>query len=127
MIVEHNRKRIEERQRARWVALLGECAEATGLPADPGFRSAFAARFERGSRIAVLNSQPGAAPAPDAPTPHWGWGEFGEPHRPWTWGEVGCPCTSRARPRGLSNPTARPRAAASRPRRKSADTPSAKW
>jgi len=89
MNVEYNRKQIEERQRGRWVALLGECAEATGLPADLGFRSAFTACLESGSRIAVLNSQPGAAPAPDPPTPHWGWGEFGEPHRPWAWGEVG--------------------------------------
>ena len=28
-------------------------------------------------------------PAPEAPAPQWGWGEFGEPHRPWAWGEVG--------------------------------------
>ena len=89
MNVEHSRHRIQQQQRARWVALMSECADAAWLPPDPQFRSAFAAYLESGSRIAVLNSQPGAAPAPDAPTPHWGWGEFGEPHRPWAWGEVG--------------------------------------
>ena len=30
---------------------------------------------EWGTRIAVANSQPGAAPPARAPVPHWGWGE----------------------------------------------------
>ena len=28
-----------------------------------------------GTRLALGNSQPGAAPPPEAPVPRWGWGE----------------------------------------------------
>lgn len=67
--------RITEAQRRRWATLLAETADEVGLPADPEFRSAFVAYIEWGSRIGLANSQPGAAPFPDAPTPRWGWGE----------------------------------------------------
>jgi hemoglobin len=40
-----------------------------------GFRSAFLAYVEWGTRLAVANSQPGATPPPKAPVPRWGWGE----------------------------------------------------
>jgi hypothetical protein len=39
------------------------------------FRSAFVAYLEWGTRLALHNSQPGAAVAPHAPLPRWGWGE----------------------------------------------------
>ena len=55
--------------------LLAETADEAGLPSDPEFRSAFVAYIEWGSRIGLANSQPGAAPPPEAPVPRWGWGE----------------------------------------------------
>ena len=82
MIRQHLGRGLTEAQRARWVALMGECADAAGLPADAEFRSAFVAYLEWGSRIAVLNSQPGATPATEAPMPRWGWGEVGGPYKP---------------------------------------------
>ncbi|HEV2776166.1 MAG TPA: hypothetical protein VGV90_11295 [Solirubrobacteraceae bacterium] len=39
------------------------------------FRSALVAYLEWGTRLALHNSQPGAAVAPHAPVPRWGWGE----------------------------------------------------
>ena len=81
MIRQHLGRGLTEAQRARWVQLLGESADAAGLPADPEFRSAFMAYIEWGTRIAVLNSQPGAAAVEDAPMPAWGWGEVGGPYR----------------------------------------------
>src|SRR5947209_12153651 len=38
--------------------------------------------LEWGSRLAVINSQPGATVDPDAPMPKWGWGEVKGPYRP---------------------------------------------
>ncbi|MBA3560115.1 MAG: hypothetical protein H0W30_16120 [Gemmatimonadaceae bacterium] len=58
-----------------------ECADARGLPDDPEFRSAFVAYLEWRSRLAVMNSQDGAAPVLDQPMPKWGWGEVGGPYR----------------------------------------------
>jgi hemoglobin len=55
--------------------LIAQAADDAGLPADPEFRSAFLAYVEWGTRLAVANSQPGAAPPPLAPVPRWGWGE----------------------------------------------------
>lgn len=81
MIRQHLGRALTEAQRARWVQLLGECADAAGLPADPEFRSAFMAYIEWGTRIAVLNSQPGAVAVEDAPMPTWGWGVVGGPYR----------------------------------------------
>lgn len=81
MVRHHLDRRIGPAQRARWVALLGETADEVGLPADPEFRSAFVAYLEWGSRIAMANSQPGATPPPQAPMPHWGWGEA-PPYQP---------------------------------------------
>lgn len=61
--------------------LLVTCADETGIPEDPEFRSAFVAYLEWGSRIAVLNSQPGVAPPPpDSPMPVWAWGEVKGPY-----------------------------------------------
>jgi hemoglobin len=72
---------ITEAQRKRWVALIGAAADEAELPADPEFRSAFAAYVEWGTRIALANSAPGASPPPRAPVPKWGWGEA-PPYRP---------------------------------------------
>jgi hemoglobin len=62
--------------------LLLDCADDVGLPTDPEFRSAFVAYVEWGTRLAVLNSQPGADVTHDAPMPAWGWGETGGPYIP---------------------------------------------
>jgi hemoglobin len=75
MVVKHIGLALTERQRARWVQLIGLAADDAGLPSDPEFRSAFIAYIEWGTRIALQNSQPAANPPPEAPMPHWGWGE----------------------------------------------------
>ena len=41
----------------------------------------FVAYLEWGSRLAVINSQPGVKPNSNAPMPRWGWGEVGGPYR----------------------------------------------
>ena len=50
------------------------------MPDNPEFRSAFVAYIEWGSRVAVINSQPGAEVNVDAPMPEWGWGEVHGPY-----------------------------------------------
>jgi hemoglobin len=82
MVARHLGRSLTETQRKRWVQLLIECADEGGLPDDPEFRSALVAYLEWGSRLAVLNSQPGVAEAPPAPMPKWGWGVPGGPYRP---------------------------------------------
>jgi hemoglobin len=74
MVSKHLGLAISEPQRARWAQLIGLAADDAGLPADPEFRSAFAAYIEWGTRIALANSQPGADPPREAPVPRWGWG-----------------------------------------------------
>lgn len=85
MLGQHLGKAITEAQRRRWVGLLLDAAEEVGLPDDPEFRAAFVGYLEWGTRLAVQNSRAGAAPAPDAPVPRWGWGS---PRR--TRAEPGC-------------------------------------
>jgi hemoglobin len=81
MVGKHIGKMLTEEKRQRWVHLLLETADETGLKSDPEFRSAFAGYIEWGSRIAVINSQLTAKPlAPAAPMPPWGWGETGGPY-----------------------------------------------
>lgn len=75
MLGHHLGKAITEAQRRRWIDLLVDAADQVGLPDDPEFRSAFLAYVEWGTRLAVTNSAPGAAPMPAAPVPRWGWGE----------------------------------------------------
>ena len=75
MIAKHRNRALTEVQRRRWVELICTAADEAGLPDDPEFRSAFVAYIEWGTRIALANSQPGATPPPQAPVPHWGWGE----------------------------------------------------
>ncbi|RIQ30099.1 group II truncated hemoglobin [Jiangella rhizosphaerae] len=73
MVGMHLGKAITERQRRRWVELLQDAADETGLPADPEFRTAFTGYVEWGSRMAVLLSQPGVRPGPPEPMPTWTW------------------------------------------------------
>src|SRR5918997_4000718 len=75
MLAKHRKRALTEEQRVRWVHMMGAAADEAGLPDDPEFRSAFAAYIEWGTRLALANSQPGAAPPPAAPVPRWGWGE----------------------------------------------------
>ncbi|HEY3493336.1 MAG TPA: hypothetical protein VGK73_01565 [Polyangiaceae bacterium] len=52
------------------------------MPGDPEFRSALVSYLEWGTRLAVVNSQPGADVSGEAPMPRWGWGEAKGPYRP---------------------------------------------
>jgi CDGSH-type Zn-finger protein len=79
MLSRHAGKRLTEDQRARWAATLLACVDEVGLPADPEFRSAFAAYIEWGSRLAVENSQVDARPPASMPMPSWDWGTAGPP------------------------------------------------
>jgi hemoglobin len=81
MVRQHLGRRLTEEQRSRWVHLLCHAADQAGLPSDPEFRSAFVAYLEWGTRIAVINSQPGATVNDDAPIPKWGWGVVGGPYQ----------------------------------------------
>lgn len=82
MIRKHIGRALTEAQRKRWMTLLLECADDVGLPTDPEFRSAFVAYVEWGTRLAVINSQPGADVSGEAPMPAWGWGEAKGPYVP---------------------------------------------
>jgi len=75
MLARHRGLGIAPQQRARFVSLMSLAADDAGLPEDPEFRSALLAYLEWGTRLAMHNSQPGAAVAPHAPVPRWGWGE----------------------------------------------------
>ena len=80
MIRRHIGRSITEEQRQRWVGLLLQTADKVGIPDDPEFRSALVAYLEWGSRLAVINSQPGVEVKEDHPMPKWGWGEVGGPY-----------------------------------------------
>lgn len=82
MIRHHLSRALTQAQRRRWIELLLACADEIGLPDDPEFRSAFVAYLEWGTRLAVINSQPGVEVAEDAPMPRWGWGEAKGPYVP---------------------------------------------
>ena len=81
MLAHHKDLAIKPEQRHRFVALMSLAADDAGLPDDPEFRSALLAYLEWGTRLAVLNSQPGADVAEHAPVPRWGWGEA-PPYQP---------------------------------------------
>lgn len=82
MIQQHLNRRLTQAQRRAWVALLLDTADELNMPDDPEFRSALVGYLEWGSRLAVINSQPGAAADPHAPMPKRGWGEVGGPYQP---------------------------------------------
>lgn len=81
MVRHHLGRHLTEAQRRRWMALLLDTYEDADVPHDPEFASSLVGYLEWGSRLAVLNSQPGAEVDLDAPMPRWGWGETGGP---WT-------------------------------------------
>jgi hemoglobin len=80
MIRQHLNRHLTQDLRRQWVQLLLATADELGLPDDPEFRSALVGYLEWGSRLAVINSQPGAAVDEHAPMPRWGWGEVKGPY-----------------------------------------------
>jgi len=80
MIRKHLGRALTEPQRRRWIALLLDCADEVALKDDPEFRSAFVAYLEWGTRLAIINSQPGAQVVEEQPMPQWGWGEVKGPY-----------------------------------------------
>lgn len=80
MIRHHLGRALDDAKRKRWITMLLECADEAGVPDDPEFRSAFVAYLEWGTRLAVINSQPGASVVEEAPMPAWGWGEVKGPY-----------------------------------------------
>ncbi len=80
MIGKHVGRHLTETQRRRWVELLMDSADEVQLPSDPEFRSAFAAKIEWGSRIALMNSQLDENPTgPNDHIPRFGWGSVRGP------------------------------------------------
>ena len=67
MIQQHLNRHLTHEQRRLWVGLLLDTADELKMPDDPEFRSALVGYLEWGSRLAVINSQPGAAADPHAP------------------------------------------------------------
>jgi hemoglobin len=80
MIHRHVGRSLTEEQRQRWTQLLLQCADEIGVPDDPEFRSSLVAYLEWGTRLAVINSKPGADVSGEAPMPVWGWGETKGPY-----------------------------------------------
>jgi hemoglobin len=82
MVQHHLNRHLTQAHRREWVALLLDTADELKMPDDPEFRSALVGYLEWGSRLAVINSQPGATADPLAPMPKWGWGEVKGPYSP---------------------------------------------
>lgn len=80
MVRKHLGKHLTEAQRKRWIALLLDTADEVSVPTDPEFRSALVGYLEWGSRLAVINSGPGATALEGAPMPVWNWGAPGGPY-----------------------------------------------
>ena len=81
MVGKHIGRMLTEVQRKRWVQLLLESADETGIPDDPEFRSTFVGHLEWGSRVAVINSHLETNPTTGAEhIPEWGWGEVKGPY-----------------------------------------------
>ena len=80
MIRQHLGRHLTDVQRKAWMQILLDTADEIGLPGDPEFRSALVSYLEWGSRLAVINSQPGAAAEENLPMPLWGWGVPGGPY-----------------------------------------------
>lgn len=75
MLDHHRDLGITPEHRGRFVTTMSLAADDADLPDDPEFRSALLAYLEWGTRLAMHNSQPGAAVVADALVPKWGWGE----------------------------------------------------
>jgi hemoglobin len=82
MIRHHLNRHLTNEQRKAWLSLLLDTADELKMPEDPEFRSALVGYLEWGTRLAVINSQPGAAVDIHAPMPRWGWGEVKGPYVP---------------------------------------------
>ena len=82
MVRHHLGRHLTNEQRKAWLALLLDTADELKMPDDPEFRSALVAYLEWGTRLAVINSQPGAEVDDTAPMPRWGWGEVKGPYEP---------------------------------------------
>ncbi|MEO8622411.1 MAG: group II truncated hemoglobin [bacterium] len=82
MVTQHLQRHLTQAQRERWFSLLLTTANEVGIPDDPEFRSALVGYLEWGSRLAVLNSQPGVEAPAESPMPKWGWGVPGGPYQP---------------------------------------------
>jgi hemoglobin len=81
MVGKHLGRHLTEPQRRRWVTLIMDSADEVGLPADPEFRSAFAAKIEWGTRIAVQNSASDQNPVQSGDhIPRFGWGSVRGPY-----------------------------------------------
>jgi len=80
MVQQHLNRHLSHEQRRQWLALLLDTADQLQMPDDPEFRSALVGYLEWGSRLAVINSQPGAQVDANAPMPKWGWGEVQGPY-----------------------------------------------
>ena len=80
MVRQHLNRHLTQDKRRRWVELLLDTADELGMPDDPEFRSALVGYLEWGSRLAVINSQPGAVVDENAAMPKWGWGEVKGPY-----------------------------------------------
>lgn len=80
MVRKHLSKQLTEAERKHWMNLLLDTADEVGVPTDPEFRAALVGYLEWGSRLAVLNSQPGGQAIDGAPMPAWGWGVPGGPY-----------------------------------------------
>jgi hemoglobin len=74
MLSHHRDLGITSEQRFRFAMLMSHAADDAALPGDPEFRAAFVGYVEWGTRLALHNSQPGAAVVEQAPVPKWGWG-----------------------------------------------------
>jgi hemoglobin len=82
MVRHHLNRHLTEPMRRRWINLLLDSCTDLGLPADPEFASSLVSYLEWGTRLAVINSQPGAEVSEHAPMPLWGWGETKGPYIP---------------------------------------------
>jgi hemoglobin len=81
MLAHHRGLGITPEQRHRFAATMSLAADDAALPDDPEFRAALIGYLEWGTRLALLNSQPGAAVVEHAPVPRWGWG-VAPPYQP---------------------------------------------
>ena len=74
MLAHHRGLGINSEQRFRFASLMSLAADDAKLPDDPEFRAALVGYLEWGTRLAMQNSQEGAAVAEHAPVPRWDWG-----------------------------------------------------
>jgi hemoglobin len=81
MVRHHLNRHLTHELRRQWLGLLLDTADKLGMPDDPEFRSALVGYLEWGTRLAVINSQPGAQVDEHASMPKWGWGEVKGPYK----------------------------------------------